>query len=246
MMSGLQGAFFRPLSIAFLLAVGLSLLVAMSATPAMSVLMMARHHAEARGAASSALQARPAAHDRLAARASPRADRHRRATGIAGIVFLPLLGARLLPDFRENYLIAHASLRPASRSPRPRGWASRSPRASSPFPASRASPSRSVARRTARTPTRPTRASSRCRSIRRSGATPRRSMPRIRDVFDDYPNQLVEIYSVLAERIGETLSGESAPFSVSVIGSDLDADDRVGARDRRGAAASAAAAATCG
>src|ERR1700691_4790796 len=43
MMSGLQGAFFRPLSIAFLLAVGLSLLVAMSATPAMSVLLMARH-----------------------------------------------------------------------------------------------------------------------------------------------------------------------------------------------------------
>jgi Cu/Ag efflux pump CusA len=52
----------------------------------------------------------------------------------------------------------------------------------------------------------------------------------IRDVFDDYPNQLVEIYSVLAERIGETLSGESAPFSISVIGSDLDADDRVGAQ----------------
>ncbi len=33
------------------------------------------------------------------------------ATGIAGVVCLPLLGARLLPDFRENYLIAHASLR---------------------------------------------------------------------------------------------------------------------------------------
>jgi Cu/Ag efflux pump CusA len=52
----------------------------------------------------------------------------------------------------------------------------------------------------------------------------------IHDVFDDYPNQLVEIYSVLAERIGETLSGESAPFSISVIGSDLDTDDRVGAQ----------------
>jgi Cu/Ag efflux pump CusA len=33
-------------------------------------------------------------------------------SGLAGIIFLPLLGARLLPDFRENYLIAHASLRP--------------------------------------------------------------------------------------------------------------------------------------
>ena len=43
MMSGLQGAFFRPLSISFLLAVGLSLLVAMSATPALCALVMARH-----------------------------------------------------------------------------------------------------------------------------------------------------------------------------------------------------------
>ncbi len=51
----------------------------------------------------------------------------------------------------------------------------------------------------------------------------------IRDVFDDYPNQLVEIYSVLAERIGETLSGESAPFSVSVFGADLDVDDKAAA-----------------
>ncbi len=43
MMSGLQGAFFRPLSISFLLAVGLSLLVAMSATPALCALVMKNH-----------------------------------------------------------------------------------------------------------------------------------------------------------------------------------------------------------
>src|SRR5580658_9081564 len=111
-MSGLQGAFFRPLSISFLLAVGLSLLVAMSATPAMSVLMMARHEPRPeagflayckRGQLRTIewLHARPRV--ALAVLA---------ATGIAGIVCLPLLGARLLPDFRENYLIAHASLRP--------------------------------------------------------------------------------------------------------------------------------------
>jgi hypothetical protein len=52
----------------------------------------------------------------------------------------------------------------------------------------------------------------------------------IRKVFDNYPNQLVEIYSVLAERIGETLSGESAPFSISVFGADLDTDDAVAAQ----------------
>ena len=40
MLSGLQGAFFRPLATSFLLAVGLSLLVAMSATPALCALLM--------------------------------------------------------------------------------------------------------------------------------------------------------------------------------------------------------------
>ncbi|MGH8131960.1 MAG: efflux RND transporter permease subunit, partial [Steroidobacteraceae bacterium] len=43
MLSGLQGAFFRPLATAFLLAVGLSLLVAMSATPALCALLMQGH-----------------------------------------------------------------------------------------------------------------------------------------------------------------------------------------------------------
>src|SRR5213078_4684468 len=47
MLSGLQGAFFRPLATAFLLAVGLSLLVAMSATPALCALLMHRHRPRA-------------------------------------------------------------------------------------------------------------------------------------------------------------------------------------------------------
>ena len=59
------------------------------------------------------------------------------------------------------------------------------------------------------------------------GVTAEQIEAKVRAVFDDFPNQLVEIYSVLAERIGETLSGEGAPFFVSVFGPDLDADDRV-------------------
>ena len=49
-------------------------------------------------------------------------------------------------------------------------------------------------------------------------------------MFEDFPNQLTEIYSVLAERIGETLSGETSPFFVSVFGNDLDTDDAVATR----------------
>src|SRR5439155_8485231 len=43
MLSGLQGSFFRPLATAFMVAVGLSLLVAMSATPALCALLMGRY-----------------------------------------------------------------------------------------------------------------------------------------------------------------------------------------------------------
>jgi len=59
------------------------------------------------------------------------------------------------------------------------------------------------------------------------GQTTEQLEGKVRAVFDQFPNQLVEIYSVLAERIGETLSGEVAPFFVSVFGPDLDSDDQV-------------------
>src|SRR6202030_320688 len=62
------------------------------------------------------------------------------------------------------------------------------------------------------------------------GATASEIEARIREVFDDFPNQLVEIYSVLVERIGETLAGESASFFISVFGPDLDRDDAVAAQ----------------
>ena len=112
-MSGLQGAFFRPLSIAFLLAVGLSLLVAMSATPAMCVLVMARHQPKPEARFMLHCKRWQLAVISWLSTAAHGSWRHpAAAAGWPGIVFLPLLGARLLPDFRENYLIAHASLRP--------------------------------------------------------------------------------------------------------------------------------------
>ncbi|MGH8267240.1 MAG: efflux RND transporter permease subunit, partial [Steroidobacteraceae bacterium] len=112
MLSGLQGAFFRPLATAFLLAVGLSLLVAMSATPALCALLMQGHTPRAEpGWLRQAKRWQQAAITRLARRA-PLVLAGVLLSGAAGLLLLPILGARLLPDFRENYLIAHAALRP--------------------------------------------------------------------------------------------------------------------------------------
>jgi CzcA family heavy metal efflux pump len=230
MMSGLQGAFFRPLSIAFLLAVGLSLLVAMSATPAMSVLMMAQHAPRPEARFLEACK-------RLQLRSIEWLHRRPRvlmvilaATGLAGIVLLPLLGARLLPDFRENYLIAHASLRAGISLTETARVGQDISKGLLAIPGVKSVAEQIGRAENGQDPDAPNKSEFEVQIDPHRGRSAGEIDAAIRDVFDDYPNQLVEIYSVLAERIGETLSGESAPFSISVIGSDLDTDDRVGAQ----------------
>src|SRR5450631_240037 len=230
MMSGLQGAFFRPLSISFLLAVGLSLLVAMSATPALCALVMARHKPKSEAAFLPHLKRRQLGAIAWLNKRPRTLIAIVLASGVAGIVCLPLLGARLLPDFRENYLIAHASLRPGiSLAETSRVGEQISKRLIA------ISGVKSVAEQLGRAengqdPDAPNKSEFEVQIDPQQGRSASEIDAAIRDVFDDYPNQLVEIFSVLAERIGETLSGESAPFSISVIGSDLDADDLVGAQ----------------
>jgi CzcA family heavy metal efflux pump len=230
MMTGIQGAFFRPLSVAFLLAVGLSLLVAMSATPALCVLTMGNHqpHPEARFLASckrvqvrtiEALGTRPRLVWTIVL-----------ASGIAGAILLPMLGARLLPDFRENYLIAHAGLRPGISLAETARVGRSISRELAAIPGVKSVAEQIGRAENGQDPDTPDRSEFEVQIDPQRGLTAAQIDSAIRKVFDNYPNQLVEIYSVLAERIGETLSGESAPFSISVFGADLDTDDAVAAQ----------------
>jgi CzcA family heavy metal efflux pump len=227
MMTGIQGAFFRPLSIAFLLAVALSLLVAMSATPALCVLTMGRHspHPEAGFLGYC---------KRVQRRTIEILGRRPRmvwsiliASGVAGAILLPLLGARLLPDFRENYLIAHAGLRPGISIAETARVGKNISRALAAIPGVKSVAEQIGRAENGQDPDTPDRSEFEVQIDPTRGLTATQIDAAIRAVFDDHPNQLVEIYSVLAERIGETLSGESAPFSISVFGADLDTDDRV-------------------
>jgi CzcA family heavy metal efflux pump len=230
MLSGLQGSFFRPLSIAFLVAVGLSLLVAMSVTPALCALFMARHTPKpeagfllhlkrGQSCAIRWLQARPRT---LLAVVF--------VTGFAGLVCLPLLGARLLPDFRENYLIAHASLRPGVSIAETARIGKRISRDLIAIPGVKSVAEQIGRAENGQDPDAPHKSEFEVQIDPRQNHDATEIDESIRRVFERYPNELIEINSVLAERIGETLSGETAPFAISVIGSDLDVDDEVAAR----------------
>src|SRR6185312_5274476 len=227
MLTGIQGTFFRPLSVAFLLAVGISLIVAMSATPALCAVLMRKHQPPPEAGFLLACK-------RLQRRTIERLYRHPRAllalllcTGIAGALLLPLFGQRLLPDFRENYLIAHASLRPGVSLRETTRVGEQISKRLVAIPGVE-----SVAEQIGRAvngqdPDAPNLSEFDVQINPAKGYTPDQIEASIRKVFSDFPNQLTEIYSVLAERIGETLSGETAPFFVSIFGNDLDTDDAV-------------------
>jgi len=227
MLSGLQGAFFRPLATAFLLAVGLSLLVAMSATPALCALLMQGY--EPRDEPAWLRRAKRWQH-----RAIDYLTGHARGvlagvllSGLAGLALLPLLGARLLPDFRENYLIAHAALRPGISLQETSRVGQRIAARLAAIPGVKSVAEQIGRAENGQDPDAPNKSEFEIQLDPTRGVTTAQLEARVRAVFDQFPNQLVEIYSVLAERIGETLSGETSPFFVSVFGNDLDTDDAV-------------------
>jgi len=227
MLSGLQGAFFRPLATAFLLAVGLSLLVAMSATPALCALLMQGY--QPRDEPAWLRRAKGWQHQAI-----EHLTGHARwvlagvlLSGVAGLALLPLLGARLLPDFRENYLIAHAALRPGISLAETSRVGQRIAARLAAIPGVKSVAEQIGRAENGQDPDAPNKSEFEIQLDPSRGVTTAQLEARVRAVFDQFPNQLVEIYSVLAERIGETLSGEVAPFFVSVFGPDLDVDDQV-------------------
>lgn len=226
MLSGLQGAFFRPLALAFLVAVGLSLLVAMSATPALCALLMGSYSPRQEAAwlrRCKQLQRWVIVHLQDAPRLTLSAMI---VSGLAGVVLLPMLGARLLPGFREDYLIAHAALRPGISLAETSRVGQRIAERLAAIPGIKSVAEQIGRAENGQDPDAPNKSEFEIQLDRSLGVPTEQLEARIRRVFDDFPNQLVEIYSVLAERIGETLSGEVEPFFVSVFGPDLDADDR--------------------
>jgi CzcA family heavy metal efflux pump len=227
MLSGLQGAFFRPLATAFLLAVGLSLLVAMSATPALCALLMQDY---APAAEPAWLTRAKLWQQRVIAALAPCAPLVLALlllSGLLGLALLPVLGARLLPDFRENYLIAHAALRPGISLEETSRVGQRIAARLAALPGVKSVAEQIGRAENGQDPDAPNKSEFEIQLDPVQGLTTAQMEARVRAVFEAFPNQLVEIYSVLAERIGETLSGEVSPFFVSVFGPDLDVDDRV-------------------
>ena len=224
-MSGLQGKFFAPLGVAFILAILASLGVALTVTPAMCLAILSRikPHDE------------PGYLRRLK-------DFHRRTLerfsrpsksiiGAALILFagavatLPFFGGEFLPNFREGHFVAHIDTAPGTslgEMLRIGGRISRDLKAipeieSVGFQAGRAEMGEDtwgVNRAEYHIELKPT-----------AGKRQERVQEAIRAVLAQYPGIQSEVLTFLGDRIGESISGETAQVVVSIFGDDLDVLD---------------------
>jgi CzcA family heavy metal efflux pump len=114
-MSGLQGALFRPLGLAYILATLASLVVALTVTPALTLVLLGRR--EGSGRDSLVLRALRDGFDRLLARLLPHPHAVAMITAlvcIGAVAVLPFFGAAFLPDFREGHYVVHMAAVPGT------------------------------------------------------------------------------------------------------------------------------------
>ena len=113
--SGVQGALFQPLGIAYILATLASLLVALTVTPALTLLLLAR---QAHRTRESALLARlKRGFEVVLARLFPHPRAILALTGLVcagALALFPFLGSAFLPEFREGHYVVHMATVPGA------------------------------------------------------------------------------------------------------------------------------------
>jgi CzcA family heavy metal efflux pump len=119
MLEGLSGAFFRPLATAYALALGASMIVALTVTPAMSLILFRnpRSLMQRRSPLVPPLQRGYEAVLRRIVHRPRRAYAAVAVATVAGVLALPLLGSALLPTFKERDFLMHWLTKPGTGQP---------------------------------------------------------------------------------------------------------------------------------
>ncbi len=226
-MSGLQGRLFAPLGIAYILAVLASLVVAMTVTPALSSVLLARGlrtGAEPRFMAAlkvryrrllEAVTARPVLVMGLAL-----------ALCVGALATLPFFGGAFLPELREGHFIVHMSAVPGTSLRESLRLGEKVTRE-----LLRNRNIRSVAQQVGRAEnsddtwgTHYTEMHVDLKPV--AGEEAELVQSEIREALTKFPGAYFSIKTFLTERVEETLSGATAQVVVNVFGEDLDAVDR--------------------
>ncbi len=227
-MSGLQGRFFAPLGVAFILSILASLGVALTVTPAMALVFLSRAKAHDEPRWVTFLKSVHRDWVLLFAR-SPRITVLIALALVGGACLLvPFFGGELLPEFREGHFVIGVKARPGmsiEESLRTGKRLSDMMLANEHI----ATVEQQVGRAEAGEDTWGPNQSEFHVELKR-GTTPEEEVETqafLRDMLGEIPGIQSEVLTFLGDRIGETISGETASVVVNVFGEDLDQIDGV-------------------
>jgi CzcA family heavy metal efflux pump len=221
-MSGLAGRFFGPLAQSYLLAIGASLIVALTVTPALCLALLGRglpHPREPR--IQTILRARYAARlERVLARPVPLYAAAAAVLGL-GLAALPFLGGEFLPEFREGHLVLQLSGPPGTALDESLRIGRRISESLLAMPGI-ATVEQQVGRAEQGEDTwGPERSEMHVELKPQSGAAEARTVEEVRALLASFPALRFEVLTFLGDRISETISGETAAVVVNLFGDDL-------------------------
>jgi CzcA family heavy metal efflux pump len=228
LLHGLQGAFFNPLAAAFILATMASLCVAIIVTPALSLLLLGKVE----------LPPEPAllgrAKDAHAQWLRRICERPRAAFAISGgavlaaLIGLLLFGSELLPAFKEGHFVLGVSAQPGTSLHVMEDYGRNITRDLLAIPGID-TVEQQVGRAQGGEDNWGTERSEFHVELKAglSGSEQDRIEASIHTVLDSYPGLNTEVLTFLGDRIGESLTGETAALAIGIYGADLDTLDRV-------------------
>ncbi|MBL8550124.1 MAG: efflux RND transporter permease subunit [Hyphomonadaceae bacterium] len=226
-LSGLQGAFFSPLAFSFLLATLASLLVALTVTPALALLALRDEplHEEP-----SWVVRFKDAHARWLRGFCGKPRIAIAAAALAAVVTCGsffVFGAELLPAFRERHYVLQMTGPPGASFAWMRQIGAEVTHDLLAIPGV-ATVEQQIGRAAAGEDTwPPNRSEFHVELAHISGRQEDQVLHRIRAVLESYPGMSTEALTFLGDRIGESLSGETAAIAIGIYGPDLDVLDRV-------------------
>ncbi|MBO9560912.1 MAG: efflux RND transporter permease subunit [Caulobacter sp.] len=231
MLGGLQGAFFSPLAASFILATMASLAVAIVVTPPLCLLMLAKVRLPEEPAA--VLRAK-AWHESVLVRAAGRP-----VLAVVGAILatavtaggLMLFNSELLPSFREGHFVLGVAAPPGTSLSVMRKYGEGISHDVLAIDGVQ-SIEQTIGRASGGEDTWGTERSEFHVELKRglSGKDQDRIQREIRKVLDSYPGLETEVMTFLGDRIGESLSGETAALAINIYGGDLDTLDKTAAQ----------------
>lgn len=229
--TSVQGRFVGPLALAFILAVSASLLVAMTATPALCALLLHERDAHAEARWLKILKS----WQRWSVR---RVGGHLELTALALIALvilaagaLPFLGGTFMPDFREGHFVLQVSSAVTGTSLDE--MLSVGKRVSADVLALPyvSTIEQQVGRAELGEDTFGPHRSEFHVELKRDASVDQASAQQaLRGILEHYPGIQSEVVTFLGDRISESLSGESAQVAIKIFGDDLDQLDAVAAK----------------